>query len=137
MISVNSAIHESQIKLSTGRVDNYVSIKESDVGKLLFETNADLMFFCFALGFHRDCKVPVRSGKPYVNLSSVPIQTRTIATELVLHKHFVKINTPAELWKLVEEYAEAGIDILYESFLKSGQRILMDDIYGEMLEVQF
>lgn len=135
MIDVNSAIHESQIKLSTGHADKYKYIQDNDGAKIISAQNGDMMIFCFAIGFHRSYKVPIKSGKPFVNLTSISTGTRRIVAELVLHRHGEQINAPAELWKLVEEYTEEGLEILYDSMLKSGGRIIIDDICGEMVNL--
>ena len=86
-----------------------------------------LFYSAFAIGYHFNKKELIAKGSVnHVNLISFDRKTAELMVLLIL-KRKPDIENPKELWKEVSEYAEYGIQILFESW-KKNNLIEVDEI---------
>ncbi len=82
----------------------------------LFGSVSEIFYTAFAIGYHFNKKTPL-SKKPinHVNLVSFDRDIKELMVMLILKKN-PSISKPKELWSEVEQYAEYGIQVLYDNW---------------------
>ncbi len=103
----------------------------------LFDSMTSIFLASFAIGFHNNLRKSVSGGTNHVNLSSIGSEHHDLMILLVHDRHPeidaypIKVDVDSddsgssektramELWSIVEEYAEGGIEELYESLFLS------------------
>lgn len=97
------------------RDDMYHVIRDNDDSGI-FSEMTDIFLISFSIGFHRKIRKTAKGSGSinHVNCSSIPIEIQDLIILLVLDRH-KEIECSDDLWMMVEEYAEAGIEVLYES----------------------
>lgn len=110
------------------RDDMYHEIRAHDRTGL-FSEMVDLFLMSFAIGFHRGvCKtVSGPDAINHVNNSAVSSTNQDLIILLMLDRH-PELQSREDLWKLVEAYAEGGIEILYDSLYRNEWILDIDDI---------
>ncbi len=96
----------------------YHQIREND-NTGIFGQVSSVFLMAFAIGYHRDVRKGAK-GKGsinHVNMTSIDIDIQDLLILMILERH-AEITSPeqkSEVWDLIEQYAEGGIGILYES----------------------
>ena len=120
--------------VSAHRDDIYEPLAKNDRTSVMFSSKSDTFLVAFAIGFHvNGRRKPKEEGKPinHVNLTSISMDTRELIITLVQERH-PEATDADTLWGLVEEYAEYGIVVLYESIKRNDYDIIVDDILGRI-----
>lgn len=106
-------------KFRTLRRDSmYFPIRDND-NTGIFGQMSSIFMMSFAIGFHRGLRKSVEGSGSinHVNISSIDIDTQDMIIMMILDRH-PEISSPNQkddVWTLVEQYAEGGIEVLYES----------------------
>ena len=106
-------------KFKTLRRDSmYHPIRDND-NTGMFNQMSSIFMMAFAIGFHRNLRKGVEGAGSinHVNASAIDIDTQDMVILMILDRH-PEITTSEqkdEIWDLVEQYAEGGIGVLYES----------------------
>lgn len=97
------------------RDDMYHVIRANDRTGM-FSAVVNTFLISFAIGFHKGLRTHV--GGPgainHVNSSAMTPEQEDVIITLILDRH-PDVEDKATLWSLVEEYAEGGIAVLFES----------------------
>ncbi len=122
---------------SAHRDDYYERLEKDDLAGIFFRSRMYSFMIGFAIGFHLDQRKSVNAdGKAinHTNLVNFPDEARKVIVVLMLHR-FPNIESETELWGIVEEYAEYGICIAYDSIFKEDNgEIIIDNILGRNLD---
>ena len=114
-------------KFRTLERDSMYQVIEDNDKTGVFKGKFSIFLAAFAIGFHRGITKSV-SGKGsinHTNASSFDNDSMDLIIMLMLDRH-PEIDSPEkkdQLWDLVEQYAEGGIGILFES-LKLSEWVL-------------
>ena len=85
----------------------------------------------FAIGFHLGKRESIGSGAiNHTNISSIEASHQDLIIILMLDRH-PDIPDAQALWSMVEEYAEYGIVVLYESLRRSDWVLDVDDVFAD------
>lgn len=111
------------------RDDMYHVIRENDRTGM-FQGMVDIFLVAFAIGFHYRRREPVKGSGiiNHVNASAIDADNQDLIITLMLDRH--KEVTKDQLWPMVEEYAEGGIPVLYESLRLSEWILDLETIRG-------
>lgn len=111
------------------RDDMYHVIRENDRTGL-FSGMIDIFLMAFAIGFHNDKREQVKGSGAinHANSSAINADDQDLIIALMLDRH--DQISKDELWSMVEEYAEGGIHILYESLKLSEWVLDVETIIG-------
>ena len=110
------------------RDDMYHVIRENDPTDL-FSAVIDMFQMAFAIGFHLGKREPIGAGAiNHTNISSMEVSHQDLIIILMLDRH-PEIPDAQALWSMVEEYAEYGIVVLYESLRRSDWVLDVDDVF--------
>lgn len=112
----------------------YHPIRDND-NTGIFGQVSSIFLMAFAIGYHRNLrKGATGSGSiNHANMTSIGIDTQDLLILMILERH-PEITSPeqkGEVWDLVEQYAEGGIGILYESLRLSEWVLDPDSIIGD------
>lgn len=126
---------EIKYKFRTAHRDDYYNaLEKGNTSGLFFTSKVNSTLAAFAVGFHLDARKKVNAdGAPvnHANLVNFPDDARETIIYLMLNR-FPDLKTADELWTIVEEYAEYGICILYQSIVVDNEDdIVIDDILGK------
>lgn len=113
------------------RDSRYHPIREND-NTGIFRSMTSIFLMSFAIGFHRNLRNSVEgSGSVnHVNLGSIDLETQDMIILMILDRH-PEITSPAQkgkVWSLVEQYAEGGVEVLYDSLRLSEWVLDTDDL---------
>ncbi len=113
---------------SAYRDSMYAVIKNQDKSGLFSVKGMTKLFYtAFAIGYHFNKKEQIAKGAiNHVNLVSFDRNIKELMVLLIL-KRKPDIESPKELWKEVSEYAEYGIQVLFDSW-KTNNIIDVDNI---------
>lgn len=111
------------------RDDMYHIIRDND-GTGMFQGMVDIFLVAFAIGFRYGKREQVRGSGAinHVNSSAIDTDNQDLIIILMLDRH--EGLEREQLWQMVEEYAEGGISILYESLRLSEWVLDLDTIKG-------
>ena len=114
------------------RDDMYHVIEENDRIKM-FSRVIDTFMMAFAIGFHLNKRKHVTGSDAinHTNMSYISVDNQDLIILLMLDRH-PEIETASELWSMVEDYAEFGIEVLFESLRRSDWVLDMDDVFNNM-----
>ena len=104
------------------RDDMYHVIRENDRTGM-FSGMINIFLMAFAIGFHNNVRVPVRGTGAinHANASAISQENQDLIIVLMLDRH--GDISRDDLWSAVEEYAEGGIQTLFDS-LKLSEWVL-------------
>ena len=107
----------------------YHIIRDND-GTGMFQGMVDIFLVAFAIGFRYGKREQVRGSGAinHVNSSAIDTDNQDLIIILMLDRH--EGLEREQLWQMVEEYAEGGISILYESLRLSEWVLDLDTIKG-------
>ena len=111
------------------RDDMYHVIRDNDRTGM-FQGMVDIFLVAFAIGFRYGRREQVRGSGAinHVNSSAIDQDNQDLIIVLMLDRH--EGLDSEQLWSFVEEYAEGGISILYESLRLSEWVLDLDTIKG-------
>lgn len=114
------------------RDDMYHVIKDNDPTDL-FSSIIDMFQIAFAIGFHLGKREPVGGSNAinHTNISAMKISHQDLIILLMLDRH-PEIADAQTLWNMVEEYAEYGIGVLFESLRRSDWVLDVGDVFTEV-----
>lgn len=115
------------------RDDMYHPIRDNDQTGMFKQINS-IFLMSFAIGFHRRMLESVKGGNSdnHVNNLSIDSEIQDVIILMILDRH-TEITSPEQkdqLWSLVEQYAEGGIKVLYESLRLSEWVLDVDSVIG-------
>jgi len=131
MIAINDVVNASQIKLKVKNRDLFMKLSEKDNINLINESRWSEMFFCFAIGFHRNFKNDFTGGESYVNYPSLKEDVKFIAS-LILERDGDDIDSVQKFWTVFESYCEGGYYLIMQSLENNNGRFILDDIMGDV-----
>ncbi len=117
---------------STYRDSMYHVIREKDHYGLFTKNIGITALFntAFSIGYHFDKQTPI-IDRPnlvnHVNLVSIDRGVKELMVQLVL-KRKPDIDNPKDLWAEVGMYAEYGIQVMFNSFKDSGDKLVISSI---------
>jgi hypothetical protein len=130
MRDVEDLLIDSKYKFkSSYRDDKYHKLSEMEKSGI-FKSITDTFLCAFAIGYHFDQTSVVKGGNStvnHVNLVSIPGDVRELLLRLIRNR-YPQLDTPDDIWSKVEEYAEMGIQLLYDSVSANNWMLLIDDI---------
>ena len=111
------------------RDDMYHVIRENDRTGM-FSGMVDIFLMAFGIGFHNDVREPVRGSGAinHVNASAISADNQDLIIVLMIDR-YGQIEKDL-LWSMVEEYAEGGIEMLYNSLQLSEWVLDVETISG-------
>lgn len=110
---------DGNVKFRTAyRESMYFQVRNHDTTGL-FKSMTHLFYTAFAIGYYFNKKTKIaKKAINHTNLVSFDLEIKQLMVELVLKRNKTNLN-PKELWREVEEYAEYGITVLYDSWKKN------------------
>ena len=126
---------DSKKKFKTLRRDTmYHPIRDND-NTGIFNQMSSIFMMAFAIGFHRGLLKGVEGTGSinHVNISAIDLDTQDMLIMMILDRH-PEITSPEQkdqVWSLVEQYAEGGIEVLYESLRLSEWVLDTDSVIGD------
>ena len=110
------------------RDDMYHVIWENDPAKL-FSSMVNIFLMSFAVGFHLEKRAALGPGSiNHVNMVNIGSDHQDLIIVLMLDRH-PDLSNAQDLWAMVEEYAEYGIQVLFESLKRSDWVLDIDDVF--------
>jgi hypothetical protein len=126
MTDTDAIFGDVKYKFKTQYRDIYHMIQEKEKSGI-FVSMVDLFLVAFSIGYRLDrFEKPVKATN-HVNLVNVPSDARELIIHLITERYPV-LSTADEVWSKAEEYAEAGIGILFDSLESTGYILDIDDI---------
>jgi len=116
MVEIEEYIDAGNIKFKTVfRESMYFRIRDSDKTGLF--SNMSMIFYsAFAIGYHFNKKTPIASKSiNHVNLVSLDRDIKELIIRLVLKRN-LELKNPKDLWREVEQYAEYGIQVIFDAW---------------------
>jgi NADH:ubiquinone oxidoreductase subunit C len=129
MIDIQEILAETTFKFKSREKALYDDLRDNEPTKV-FNSISDTLLCAFTVGYHFDKKTETSKGNAIVNLSSIPADTKRLMVELILLRH-PDLETANEIWKVAEEYAEWGIEVLHDSVKSNGYHLFIDDVLGK------
>ena len=116
MSDVESFVDAGNIKFKTAFRDSMYEVIEKKDETGLLKGKSKIFYTAFSVGYHFDKKEPIaKKSINHVNLISFDRDIKELMVILILKRN-PKIKDPKELWGLVEQYAEYGIQVLFNSW---------------------
>lgn len=128
MNKIEKFVDAGNIKFTTRHRESIYHVLRSDDTTGLFSSISNTFYTAFAIGYHFESmdKIAPKSVN-HVNLTNFDRGTKELMVQLIL-KREPNIDDPKELWKLVEMYAEYGIQVLFNSWKKNYKMLDIEDI---------
>lgn len=120
MVEVEEYIGAGNIKFRTAyRESMYFRIRDQDKTGL-FSNMPKLFYAAFAIGYHFNKKTKIASKSiNHVNLVSLDRDIKELMVRLVIKRNS-RLKDPKDLWREVEQYAEYGIQVLFDAWKEKG-----------------
>jgi len=119
MVEVEGYIIDAgNIKFKTVFIESmYHRIMKTDQTGLFSNKPMQKLFYsAFAVGYHFNRKTPIATKSTnHVNLVSFSRDVKELMIRLVL-KRSPELKNPKELWHEVEQYAEYGIQVIFDAW---------------------
>lgn len=122
-------------KFKTLRRDSmYHPIRDND-NTGIFSQMSSIFLMAFAIGFHKGLRKGVEGvgSINHANVSAIDLDTQDMIILMILDRHQEITSTEQkdQVWSLVEQYAEGGIEVLYESLRLSEWVLDTDAVIGD------
>jgi len=120
MVEVEKHLAAGNIKFRTAfRESVYFRMRDQDRTGL-FSNLPKIFYTAFAIGYHFNKKTPIASKSiNHINLVSLDRSVTELMVRLVLKKS-PKLEDSKDLWREVEQYAEYGIQVLFDVWKEKG-----------------
>lgn len=104
----------SRIKIDNSNYGMFLELKENIGGK---PVNSDIFALALAYGYNSGNKVPIERKKDFINMVSASEKLDSLILLIGLTELGEEaVENPAKRYALAEEYANGGIEELYEEF---------------------
>ncbi len=122
----------SRIKIDDSKAIKFSELRE-DLSKKA--VNSDIFALALAYGYKSGVRNPIDKKRDFINMVSVSDELKS----LILFIGLVElgdevIENPALMYGLAEEYANGGIDELYDEFNESGEEFTTK-MYDDLMEL--
>ncbi len=124
MISVQSVVSKTDSKVKTVKKHLYDEVMQRD-GKVVFGELSDLLLMAFSFGYKMEKTCSDSGGVSFVNVSSIRPELIEEYTRLILYRH-PEISTENAVWLKVQEYADAGIEDIYDMVVVQNKPFILD-----------
>jgi len=112
---------------SAYRESMYFKMRDDDQSGL-FSSISEMFYTAFAIGYHFDKQEEIaKKSINHVNLVSLDRDIKELMVRLIL-KRKGDIDTPKDLWKEVEKYAEYGIQVLFNTWKDNNNSVVVESI---------
>ena len=104
----------SRIKIDESKAIKFQELRDNFSKKIY---NSDIFALALAYGYKSEVRIPIDKKRDFINMVSVSDELKS----LILFIGLVElgdevIENPALMYEIAEEYANAGIDELYNDF---------------------
>jgi hypothetical protein len=115
MSDIESFVDAGNIKFKSAFRDSMYEVIEKKDETGLLKGKSKIFYTAFAIGYHFNKTEPIaKKSINHVNLVSFDRDIKELMVVLILKRH-PKIKDSKELWSLVEQYAEYGIQVLFNT----------------------
>ena len=113
--NLDSFVDNVIYKLKTDhRDDMYKELSLIETSGIFSGPLSERMLIAFAIGFKLGTRKSIRNSTPFINVSTLDKDTRRLLLTMVSRRH-PEIEDYTQLWDTVGEYAESGIEVLYNA----------------------